>query len=776
MTSKVIYSLIFWLTAMSVFAMPSNWKFGRPNLLTPVLIDNMIVKEIWIGVSSEYLLIDQEVMLEILQKSLRESYLEKFLALKNDLNYFTKKELEALGIKIIFDPNQLNLYLKIPLDMRKENYVDLLMSQSQRGILVNSADFSYFMNFNYNNNFVDGISDTEQLYNELNLNYQGFILNTGGFYTSANNKRYNREYTRFIKDLQHINTRLIAGDLNHQVVDIQEQFQGAGFTIQNDFTINPQLLRTNTNNYEIVLSQTSQVEIFINESRIYQSQHPAGVLNLNRLPLTVGLNEILVVVTGANGRQETFNFQTNYHANMLPGKLQDYSANILVSSNYDEENDLSYDYDERIFTGYYRYGINDNITAGINNQSKGQNNLSGIELSTAFSNLMLQGFYAQAQFDRRRASSYQVIFQNNPRLRDKFPIRFNFNYRFFEEDFTYISGTNNNIKTSKFFSSSYLFSNATSFGVGIESQQTYQDDLNEFLNFELIHRFNNTTNFSVRTQVDTQNSQNNSVLLTLNWFEPKNRNISGFHSYNAQRQAARNQVNYRKQIDAGNILISAAHDASEKEDYENSNLFGVMDSNIGTIRLDHTDNGIEKINNINLQFSLVGTNSRPYLSRYISNSYFIVTSNSESPIRLGNELGSYVSKSNPVVVNNLTPYQTNNISLNLDQLEFGEDLSFDHFTVKPTYLAGSTFHIETINLISLGFKILSSDPGKVKYATLTLVSNEQNIEVMTGKKGDVFLENLAPGTYSIFYQDKLIKVVDMPLKAGYVQLGGISID
>ena len=776
MTYKVIFYSLFWLISFCVWAMPSNWKFQRPNLLTPVYIDNLVVADIWIGASNDFLLLDQNTFIEIMKKSLKESYLEKVLNLKNDLNYFTQKEIEQLGIKIVFDPNQLNLYIKIPFDMRRTNYIDLLMSQNQSGILIGSSDFSYFMNFNYNNNYVDGISNTEQLYNELNLNYKGYILNTGGFYTSANDKRYNREYTRFIKDLQTINTRLIAGDLNHQVVDLQEQFQGAGFSVQNDFTINPMLLRTNTNNYEIVLSQPSNIEIFLNQSRIYQGQHPAGVLNLNRLPLTVGLNNITVLATGANGRQETFNFQTNYHANMLPGKLHDYAANVLVQSSYDDENDLDYDYDQKIFTGYYRYGVNDNLTAGINNQSLGQNNLSGLEISTAFSNLMLQGFYSLAQFDRRRASSYQIVFQNNPRLRDRFPIRFNLNYRFFEEDFTYVSGANNSIKTSKFFSSSYLFSNATSFGLGIESQETYEDDKNEFLNFEFIHRLYSTTNFSIRTQVDTQNSQNNSVLLTLNWFEPKNRNFSGFHSYNAQRQATRNQVNYRNQFESGNLLISAAHDASKKEDYENSSLFAVMDSNIGTLRLDHTDNGQEKVNNINLQFSLVGTNSRPYLSRYISNSYFIVTSATESPIKLGNELGSYVSKDQPVVVNNLTPYQTNNISLDLDQLEFGEDLAFDHFTVKPNYLAGSNFHIETINLISLSFKLQSSDPKKVKYKTVTIMNNDQRLEVMAGKKGHVFIENLDPGTYSIFYDDKLIKVVDMPEKSGFVQLGGISID
>jgi len=461
---------------------------------------------------------------------------------------------------------------------------------------------------------------------------------------------------------------------------------------------------------------------------------------------------------------------------MLPASISDYSFNAMIDAKNNDEDDIEYSDETKSVSGYYRYGLTDQFTYGLNFQAQNKNSLSGIELSTSYSDLLFQGFITRSQFNEESSSSYNLRLQNNPDIRSERPIRLNASYRFFEKDFTYASGSINKVKTSKILGTSFILNSASSFGIGLEQREDYTEDKFEFINSEYIYRMNVNTNFSINSQIDVLESKNNSILISLNWFEPVKRKFSGYHSYNAQKQTSRNQVNYREKLGSKNLLISATHENSEKDDYKNTNALVNLDTNIGTLRVDHFDNTFSKINNVNLQFALVGTKSRPYLSRYINNAFVVIESESESPIQVGGELDSYVSKSNPVVVENLTVYQMNNIPLQLDQLAFGEDINYDHFTVEPTYLSGSHFKLKTNYKTSLGFRVISKNPDKIKYTNLLLMSDDVQVEVMSGKTGNIFIEDIPPGTYSLFIDDKLIKVIDIPDKTGYLQIGDINID
>lgn len=489
-----------------VFAMPNNWKGHSPNLLTPVKIDGLNVYEIWVSAGGDELLIDQNQFLELMKNILLSNHYIKMEAQRSDQNYFTKNQIEEFGIKIQFDLATLNLYLNVPLSLRKENSIDFLNRNPNLGTYITASEFSYYLNFNYNNSFTDGISNQEQLNNELNLNFKGHVLNSGGFYSSSNRKRYHREYTRYSYDFIQNNARFILGDLNHNIVDLQEQYRGMGFTLQNDFSINPTILRTNFNQYEIVLNSPSLVEIFINESRIYRAQHNAGPLNLNRLPLCIGMNDIKILVTNSSGRTETYRYQTNYHNNLLPKSVRDYSVSVLVPSSFNSENDLEYDSEEKFFTGFYRLGLTDSFTYGLNFQGQDTNNLAGFELSKAFSRLLLQTFYTNSYYDSQNSGSYMFTIQNNPSPTNFRPIRLNASYRYFEKDFTYSTGAKNNIHISQILSSSYILNSASSFGIGLESRLDYNDDQLEFTNLEYIYRLNVNTNFSLKTQIDNKNS------------------------------------------------------------------------------------------------------------------------------------------------------------------------------------------------------------------------------------------------------------------------------
>lgn len=229
-------------------------------------------------------------------------------------------------------------------------------------------------------------------------------------------------------------------------------------------------------------------------------------------------------------------------------------------------------------------------------------------------------------------------------------------------------------------------------------------------------------------------------------------------------------------MDSKNLIISATHENDEEQNTKYSSLYANLDTTKGAIKLDHFDNENNIINNINIQFALVGANSTPYLSRFITNPFLIVESNSENAIQINNDLNSSVSSSSPVVINNLTAYQNNNLRLNLDSLDYGEDLGYDYITVNPRYLSGSLLKIETSHKTSIGAKLVAQDVSNVRYKSVTILNDNNRYETTTGKNGLIFLENIQPGTYSLFLNDNLIKVIDVPDNSGYIQLGDIKIE
>tara|TARA_Y100000768_G_scaffold389043_2_gene391406 strand:+ start:1000 stop:3279 length:2280 start_codon:yes stop_codon:yes gene_type:complete len=757
------------------YARPTNWKGSRPVLIAPVQIDNVHVDDIWISPQSGDIFLDQDKIFELLEKFLTEDEFEEVKEIRSPLNYLKANELKKFGLNPVFDYNELIFYLKIPLNMRKENFLEIESSDMIKGFVVKPAPFSYFLNFDYQNNYTSGLSESEQIYNELNFNYKGHILNSAGFASSENNERYFRDYTRYIKDFKQNHVRLVLGDLSHNTVDLQQQIQGAGLSIQNEFSIAPNTLRTNFNRYEVNLNEPSRIEIFVNEQRVYQGYHQAGVLNLNKLPLFIGQNNIKVVATTQNGRVENFYFSNQYHNNLLPVGLSDYAFNIFDKSSRNDEGDLTYDEEERFFSGYFRYGLTDSLTLGVNNQSEGNNSMTGFQFSTSLGRILTEYYHTYSQHQEQNANSFLFSMQSLVTTQKIRPIRFNANYRFFEKDFYYIDGRKNSIKTSKNLSSSYLLSSLSSLGLGVEEQVNYNNSKSEFMNVEFLYRFNINANFSIKQQIDIQNSENNSVLLTFNWFEPM-RKFSGFHSYEDENHKMRHQVNYNDTFKASRLQLSSTYENETHVSTELATLYGNYETNYGSIRLDHTQADTESFNTLNLRFALVGVGARPYFSPYINESFVITRTNTESEILLANGNIGYLSNRNNLVFADLTSYRTNTVNLDLNNLEYGEDLAYDRLTLFPEYKAGMIAEVEVDKNLSLRFKLKSADRNKIKYQSITIRGEDEEIELLSGKNGLVFIPAIKPGEYDILLNGEQIFTFTTKKTLGVENIGDINVD
>lgn len=751
----------------SAHALPNNWKDFNPILIAPLKVDGVTLQEVWINPNNKETILDKPATLEMLESILKPN---DFKTLKQSLpakNYIKRSELAKFNINTHFDENHLILYFKIPMSIRKNSSLDLKSQQNFTGAKIHQTDFSSFVNFNYTTSFENEEFRRENLYNEYNFNYKGHILNIGAHYQHDNQQnKYSREYTRYIHDNESKHYRLILGDLQHKTQDLQEQFDGAGITLQNDFSIQPSLLKTNFNKYEIELLKPSTVEIFLNESRLYKGSHPAGILNLNSLPLVIGQNSIKILITDVNGKVQTLYYDSNYHSSLLPKGIFDYSFNYFEESRVDENSEVEY-LKKNILSMYSRYGHTESLTSGVNFQNIEENSLLGFELVKLYYGVIFEirpslSFTSDNQFN-----SYSVGIQNvyDPFIQNQLTTRFQ--YRNFDEDFTLPSGVRNNIEDQFTLNTSYSLSLQTNIGVGFQMQKYYyEENPVQLSNFDVTYRPVSNLSFSIRSQKDHTYNKDNSVLLSINWLERTN-NLSGSHSYQSQNHQARHQVNYHKKHRSHKYYLSANYDENFDSNITSSKIYAQAQTQKGTLRVDHQQTDGSSYTNTNLSFALAMTESSFNLSDYVTNSFVVLDSDSKNEIYIDEETTEGFSKGNSFLKSGLTPYHENTFKFNVNSLDFGEEMQTDRFTIVPKYKAGTYFKVEILQQKSLSFKI-----AKAKFLTGYLESNGNKYIFMTGKTGNAFIPDIKVGNYTVHIDGmKKTYTIDIKDESGHTNLG-----
>lgn len=756
----------------SAFSFPTDWGEVRPALLTPLMLDGVQIGEIWINPKENNIFVDKKELSLILNKILAEKVYNELSNLNSGQNFFTSVELGQLDIKLSFNSNELYLDIYIPLGLRRSGNLDLTYSTDQKQIVVQPSDFSTYLNFDVGKSFENFEQSGETIYNNFNLNYKSHILSAGGYYRSDSpTKKYTREYTRYIYDFVPVHSRLIIGDLDYSTVDLQEQIQGAGLTIQNDFSINPRLLRTNNNRYEIELNRPSLVEIFLNEARIYNSYHPAGLLNLNSLPLVIGQNTIKILFTDSNGRRETLYYNTNYHSNLLPVGLTDYAFNVLSPSSLDEESELQYNTSEKLYSGFFRYGLDSNTTVGLNYQNKSNFSLAGLELSRSLTYALVELYPSISTFEDNQRNSFFLGLQTIPFGKHLEKINARASVRTFEHGFQNIRGEITNVSKRYASSLSYALNAQSSLGFGYEQDERHFDDDQSFGNLEYLHRINGYMNFSIRARKNLSTNDDDSVFFSFNWSEPSRR-FSGNHTYQSDTEDFRNQLNLQENFETSNLFVSTSYDSNIESKTQNTRLFSQLETSYGNFRLDHSETGSTRTTNANLRFALAATSSSLNLTPYINNSFVIFESESASKIPIPGQFTQVVTDKNHVSRVNLIPYTENQFEFDMSQLPFGEELEAERVTIKPGFRSGTYYKIKTKKALAISFKILVTNN---KYLTGTISNDKDNYQFMTGKNGKAFIPDIKPGDYflKLDNSDTILKL-NIPKASGYIELGDIN--
>lgn len=223
-----------------------------------------------------------------------------------------------------------------------------------------------------------GVDGAARIFGLFTLEAEGFVEDD-----RVDGVRAEREGTRLVYDHLGTATRWRAGDLSFPVTGFQTNDDLLGIEVARRYDVMGRGLTLRPRGRgRFELSRRSTVSILVNGVRQRTLELDAGLYDIEDLSLSQGANDVQIVVEDADGRVETLEYSLFFDSNLLTPGLQEFAAALGVRAE-DGDEEIDYKTDEPIGSVFYRAGVTDQLTLGVNAQSSNDIAQLGVEALAA---------------------------------------------------------------------------------------------------------------------------------------------------------------------------------------------------------------------------------------------------------------------------------------------------------------------------------------------------------------------------------------------------------
>lgn len=333
-------------------------------------------------------------LLSLLEGRLRSELLAGLRNALSGRGRIGKTELDAAGITLRYNPQSLEMEMTVAAASRGSTALTLAGDQPRSGITyVAPARLSAYLNVRGSFDWIqqgggsgfaaplfylDGATRLGDLVLETEANWQ-----PGGAGPS-----FQRRGSRLVYDDRANLARWSAGDLLTLSRGFQSAPEIAGFSVSRLYSLlEPQTIIRPRGNRSFRVDRRSMVEVRVNDQFVRRLELDPGSYDLKDFPFTQGSNDVQLIVTDDAGQTETLNFDIFLDQAQLAGGLSEFGlyAGVLTSPG---RNSPNYS-DNPAITGFYRRGLGDRLTLGINAQGDRNGWMGGGEavIATPFGSL-----------------------------------------------------------------------------------------------------------------------------------------------------------------------------------------------------------------------------------------------------------------------------------------------------------------------------------------------------------------------------------------------------
>ncbi|UCE41064.1 MAG: fimbrial biogenesis outer membrane usher protein [Candidatus Aminicenantes bacterium] len=629
---------------------------------------------------------------------------------------------------------------------------------------------SAFLNYSLNLNAGDGSSSTAfSLPLEMGMRLSNFL-----FYSSFSYAK-SQSYDQFFRHMTHVSRdfpkkmiRMVMGDYPATAGEYGGAGILGGVNFSKNFTLQPYMTRYPGMEFSGVARTPSEVEIYINDRLIRTEKLSPGEFHFRDLSI-FGAGEATLVIKDAFGREEIFTNPYFISSRLLKPGLDSFSYSLGFKRQPIGMNNQKYG--NLTFVGFHRKGFTKQFTGGI-----------GIEADKSMINLRTTATFVPGKWGEMSASLTmsrkhgKIGYGGGVNL--FIPGRKGINLRLsavgYSRDYSSLfSISRQNIKFGGILNIGYHHRNLGSISATYSIQDRYGSHARKslalffrrrlFMNGSLFLSFSKVwadiSFYEAHVGLNFYLGGRKTVTVNSRLSEGVTRYNASFH----KNPPIGIGTGYRVQVDGNrNSQAKGLSYTSELARFEYHGPYGIY-------TLDYRASAGRNSYSLRAAGSIAYIGHKFYMSRPISDSFVIVKVGDiqGAGIKFNNHKAGSTNKNGELIVPGLISYLSNRISLETDDVPLNYSIFETSRYATTFYRGGGLLEFDVKKFQAFEGRIFHMKNGQkefLEFAFLEIDVGGEILSSVTGKDGEFYLENLAPGKYRVniirmkekFYLDLII--------------------
>jgi len=355
------------------------------NLTVPAKDGNLYLGDIVISIdTADHISLSAQRVVDLLSNVIDPKRLDTLRNAFAAKGVISPDDLSAAGLKVVYNPQTLELNLLIPSEWRASRSLQVSpLDRARFGTFEKPAGFSAYLNMRGSVDYVEKGGPTgwatPNIFLDGAARFDNFAVETQGVWQpGATGSDFQRNGSRLIYDDSKDVVRFTLGDLQPVTRDDQSAPQMAGFSAFRSYSVlQPQNIVRPRGDRSFSLDRQSTVEVYVNGQLVRRVILDAGNYNLRDFPFTQGANDVRLSITDNTGRTQTLRFNIFFDQAQLGKGLSEFGFYAGVKAPL--QTDGPHYTKEWVVTGFYRRGITDSLTLGGNFQADSRTLLAGFE-------------------------------------------------------------------------------------------------------------------------------------------------------------------------------------------------------------------------------------------------------------------------------------------------------------------------------------------------------------------------------------------------------------
>ena len=354
----------------------------------PASLDDRYLGDLSVMIEGDVISFDGQRLVELLRSDLTPPALD-LLASKIVNGRLTPQSATTQDILVEYNPSLQEIRVTTAVSARQRRIINFRVAPSDdlsavtapsnfSAFLTTSASYQYI----WENNVGGGSGPTGRQPVSGTIDFGGRVGGDKGVafisrqnYQEGRSSFLQRTETQIIYDRVDDLLRVTAGDLRYRGANFQGLPRLAGVTVERFFGLEPSRIYRPIGQTAFELERSSTVDVRINGIVIRQLLLTPGRYDLRDIPLVQGANDVELVIRDDTGREQIISNRNFFDFNLLEPGVSDFSFSAGVRAR-PVVNGVSYS-DAYAFSGFYRRGFSNTVTAGVDAQADEQGVTAG---------------------------------------------------------------------------------------------------------------------------------------------------------------------------------------------------------------------------------------------------------------------------------------------------------------------------------------------------------------------------------------------------------------